>query len=196
MTGHRLEAHVVRSGLLHWTDARRFWHWPPVKVNCCCALGLPETTQCRAGADVAVLHIRIMSPVAANVEFANHFWHNHPMTPSGPHDAYIAAAPADFHDMLGQLRDQLARALPDATPIVKYDMPGFQIGSAIIAGYAAFTKQCGLYVDAKAIAAHADDIAAEGLKATKTGVTFSPKKPISGELVEKLAHASRAANGF
>jgi len=42
-----------------------------------------------------------------------------------------------------------------------------------------------------AIAVHADDIAAAGLKATKTGVTFSPRKPISDELIAKLALASR-----
>ena len=70
-------------------------------------------------------------------------------------------------------------------------MPGFQIGEATIAGYAAFTKQCGLYVSAGTIEAHADDIAAAGLKATKTGVTFSPRKPIPDELIRALALASR-----
>jgi len=48
-----------------------------------------------------------------------------------------------------------------------------------------------LYVSNSAIAAHADDIAAAGLKATITGVKFSPKKPISDELIAKLALASR-----
>jgi uncharacterized protein YdhG (YjbR/CyaY superfamily) len=70
-------------------------------------------------------------------------------------------------------------------------MHGFGIGKSIIVGYAAFSKQCGLYVTKGAIAAHADDIAAIGLKATKTGVTFSPSKPISDELIAMLALASR-----
>ena len=47
-----------------------------------------------------------------------------------------------------------------------------------------------------AIAAHADDIAAIGLKATKTGVTFSPSKPISDELIAMLALASRKELGL
>jgi uncharacterized protein YdhG (YjbR/CyaY superfamily) len=44
---------------------------------------------------------------------------------------------------------------------------------------------------AGAISEHADDIAAAGLKATKTGITFSPRKPIPDDLVERLARASR-----
>lgn len=112
------------------------------------------------------------------------------------HDTYIAAAPERFRAMLGRVRAQLSRALPDAKEVMKYDMPGFQIEETIIAGYAAFSKQCGLYVDPGAIAAHADEIASLKLKATKTGVTFSLSKPITDELVEKLAVSSRREKGF
>lgn len=112
------------------------------------------------------------------------------------HDAYIAAAPEQFRAMLGRLRAQLSRALPDAEEVIKYDLPGFQIEETIVAGYAAFSKQCGLYVDPSAIVAHADEIASLKLKATKTGVTFSVSKPITDELVEKLAVSSRRGKGF
>ncbi len=112
------------------------------------------------------------------------------------HDAYIAAAPESFRDMLGQLRAGLTRALPGAQEVMKYDMPGFQIEDKIIAGYAAFSKQCGLYVDPGAIAAHADQIASLKLKASKTGITFSAKTPITDELIEKLAISSRRMKGF
>lgn len=107
------------------------------------------------------------------------------------HDAYIAAAPTAFQPLLVRLRAQLSEALPDAEETMMYDMPGFGFGTSVIAGYAAFSKQCGLYISKGAIAAHADDIAAAGLKATKTGVTFSPRKPIPDELVTRLALASR-----
>lgn len=112
------------------------------------------------------------------------------------HDAYIAAAPAQFRPLLERLRATLSRALPSAREVIKYEMPGFQIEETIVAGFAAFTKQCGLYVDPAAIAAHADEIAAAKLKATKTGVTFSAKKPIPDALVEKLAISSREAKGL
>ena len=79
------------------------------------------------------------------------------------HDAYIAEAPKDLRPLLVQLRAQLARALPDAEEVIAYKMPGFRIGQSIIAGYAAFSKQCGLYLSPSAIKSHADDIAAAGL---------------------------------
>ena len=112
------------------------------------------------------------------------------------HDAYIAEAAEDLRPLLVRLRAQLARALPDAEEVIAYNMPGFRIGKAVVAGYAAFSKQCGLYVYPTAIAAHAGEIAAAGLKATKTGVTFSPKQPLPDGLVETLAVASRRDQGL
>jgi hypothetical protein len=61
------------------------------------------------------------------------------------HDAHIDKAPKDLRPLLVRLRAQLARALPDAEEVIAYKMPGFRIGQSIIAGYAAFSKQCGLY---------------------------------------------------
>lgn len=118
------------------------------------------------------------------------------MSKFADHDAYIAAAPDPFRPLLTHLRAELARALPDADELIMYDMPGFGVGNAVIAGYAAFSKQCGLYVSNGAIAAHQEDIAAAGLKSTKTGVTFSPKKPLPDELIAKLAIASKNELGL
>jgi uncharacterized protein YdhG (YjbR/CyaY superfamily) len=118
------------------------------------------------------------------------------MTTTGDHDTYIAAAPEPLRAVLDRLRARLALALPDAGEVMKYDMPGFQVGGTIVAGYAAFSKQCGLYVDPVAIAAHADEIASLKLKATRTGVTFSATRPITDELVEKLAVSSRGSKGL
>lgn len=117
------------------------------------------------------------------------------MTTTADHDAYIAAAPEAFQPTLGRLRALLAGALPDADEIVAYDMPGFAIGGSVVASYAAFSKQCGLYVRPGAISEHADEIAAAGLRATRTGITFSPRKPIPDDLVERLARASRTEVG-
>ncbi|NOT62290.1 MAG: DUF1801 domain-containing protein [Acidobacteria bacterium] len=113
------------------------------------------------------------------------------MTKASDHDAYIAAAPEDLRPLLENLRAQLSRTLVDAEEIIAYNMPGFRIGKTIVAGYAAFTKQCGIYVSPGSISSLAGDIAEAGLKATKTGVTFSPSNPIPDELIEKLAQASR-----
>lgn len=118
------------------------------------------------------------------------------MTNFVDHDAYIAAAQQNLQPHLKNLRAQLSQAIPDAEEIIAYNMPGYRIEKKIIAGYAAFTKQCGLYVAPGAIKALSEDIASAGLKATKTGVTFSPSKPISDELIAKLAEASMKEHGF
>ena len=107
------------------------------------------------------------------------------------HDAYIAEAPEELRPLLVRLRARLADALPDAEEVIAYKMPGFRIGQSIVAGYAAFSKQCGLYLAPAAITSLAGEIAAAGLKSTKTGVTFSPGQPIPDGLVRKLALASR-----
>jgi uncharacterized protein YdhG (YjbR/CyaY superfamily) len=111
------------------------------------------------------------------------------------HDAYIAQAPEPFQASLSRLRSLLSHALPEADEIVAHNMPGFSIGGVVVAGYAAFSKQCGLYVLPGAISAHAEEIAAAGLKATKTGITFSPRGPIPDDLVERLARTSRQEAG-
>lgn len=49
------------------------------------------------------------------------------------HDAYIAAAPEPFRELLSKVRALLSRALPDAEEVIKYDLPGFQIEQVIIA---------------------------------------------------------------
>lgn len=113
------------------------------------------------------------------------------MTTITNHAAYIAAAPEPFRPSLKLLRSLLAGALPEAEEIVAYNMPGFSIGGSVVASYAAFSKQCGLYVLPGAITEHAEELAALGLKATKTGITFPPHKPIPGDLVERLARTSR-----
>jgi len=117
------------------------------------------------------------------------------MTAFADHDAYIAAAPEALRPLLMRVRARLAQTLPDAEEVILYDMPGFASANVIIAGYAAFSKQCGLYVSKGAISAYLDHLAAAGLKATKTGVTFSPNKPISDELIAALALASRKELG-
>lgn len=118
------------------------------------------------------------------------------MTKASDHDAYIAAAPEHLRPLLENLRAQLSRSLPDAEEIIAYNMPGFRLGKTIIAGYAAFTKQCGIFVSPGSISSLAGDLAEAGLKATKTGVTFSPSNPIPDELIKKLAQASRNEHGL
>src|SRR5699024_7419087 len=74
------------------------------------------------------------------------------------HDGYINKAPEALQPLLEQVRSQLSTALPDAVEIMKFNMPGFAVGEATIAGYAAFSRQCGLYLSPGAITALAGDL--------------------------------------
>lgn len=98
------------------------------------------------------------------------------MTMIADHDAYIAAAPKPFQPSLERLRALLACALAEAEEVVAYNMQGFRIGGSVVAGYAACSKQCGLYILPGAISEYAKEITTAGLKAAKTGITFSPRK--------------------
>ena len=106
------------------------------------------------------------------------------------HDAYISAAPEAFRPVLGHIRGILREALPEAEETVAYNMPGFRFGGTVIASYAAFSKQIGVYIRGESIAAHADEIAAAGRKATKTGITFPPGKPLADDLLTRMARTS------
>lgn len=115
------------------------------------------------------------------------------MTTIADHDAYIASAPEPFQPLLKHLRTVLANTLPEAEEIVAYNMPGFKIGNTIVASYAAFSKQCGLYLQPGAISAYAEEIAAAGFKPTKTGITFTPRKLIPDDLIIRMVQVSRQA---
>lgn len=118
------------------------------------------------------------------------------MTTISSHDAYIAEAAEQLRPLLHDLRNQLSDTLDSAEEVIKYNMPGFRIGETIVVGYAAFSKQCGIYVSSGAIKSLAKEISNAGLEATKTGVKFSPKKPIPDKLVKKLAIASKKDHGL
>ena len=117
------------------------------------------------------------------------------MSKPSDHEAYIAAAPEPLRPLLESLRAQLAPTLADAEQVIAYNVPSFRIGETIVVGYAAFSKQCGIYVAPASIRALSGEIADAGLEATKTGVTFSPSKPIPDALIEKLGRASRREHG-
>ena len=79
------------------------------------------------------------------------------------HDAYIAAAPEKFQPSLQRLRTIPGSVLPDADEMVAHHMPGFSIDGTVVAGYAAFSRQCGLYLQAEALSEHAEEIVAAGV---------------------------------
>ena len=62
---------------------------------------------------------------------------------TGTHDTYIAEAPENLRPLLTRLRALLEEVLPDSEEVIAYKRSGFSIEGSIVAGYAAFSKQCG-----------------------------------------------------
>lgn len=114
-----------------------------------------------------------------------------PETKPATHEEYIDAAPERFRPVLRSLRASVAASLPDAVEVVAYGMPGFRAGETTVIGYAAFSKQCGLYLPAEAIAECADALATAKVRFTKTGVTFTDARPLPDDLLAALLAAAR-----
>jgi len=110
---------------------------------------------------------------------------------SSAHDEYIARAPERFRPILRELRGCVAAALPEADEVMGYGMLGFSIAGVTVVGYAAFSRQCGLYLPAEAITGQAESLTAAGLKRSKTGVTFTVARPIPDDLLDRLLRSAR-----
>lgn len=113
------------------------------------------------------------------------------MTAPTSHDEYLDAAPEQFRPLLARVRSAVGAALPDAVETTSYGLPGFRIGDDTVIGYAAFSKQCGLYLPERAIAECAAELAAAKIKHTKTGVTFTVARPIPDDVLDALLAATR-----
>ena len=106
-------------------------------------------------------------------------------------DAYIARQPAAFQAALTLLRHQLATLLPDHIECLSYAMPGFrQPGKTgkMVAGYAAFAKNCGYYPHSGTIVPQfAADLTA--YKTTPGAIQFTPAHPLPEALILRLIDA-------
>ncbi len=110
-------------------------------------------------------------------------------------EAYLAALPADQRDALGALQRLIRRHLPDCTECVSYAMPGFRHpGGKMVAGYAAFKRHLGLYPHSGSVI---PTLLAEctGFKTSKSGVLFTPSKPLPDALVRRILDTRLAEIG-
>ena len=110
-------------------------------------------------------------------------------------DAYIAnlTNPAQ-QQALQTLREVIRRRLPDHIECLSYAMPGFRQpgkNGKMVAGYAAFAKNCGYYPHSGNIVPQfAADLAA--FKTTPGAIQFTPEHPLPEPLVLRLIDARLA----
>ncbi len=107
-------------------------------------------------------------------------------------DTYLANLPPDQAAALQALRAVIAARLPDHIECMSYAMPGFrQPGpkGKMVAGYAAFAQHLGLYPHSGSIIPHID---CTPFKTSKSGVLFTPDRPLPAALVLQIIDARLA----
>ena len=107
------------------------------------------------------------------------------------HDAYLAALPADQRAALEALRARIVARLPEAEPCISYAMPAFRVtagrGAKVAAGFAAFKRHLGYYpFSGGVVPPLAARLAAEGFETSKSGVLFTPDRPLPDWALDAL----------
>ncbi|MFC3087116.1 iron chaperone [Tabrizicola soli] len=106
--------------------------------------------------------------------------------------AYIAALPPDQREALADLRARLKALLPDHIEVMSYAMPGFRQPDPkgrMVAGYAAFAKHLGLYPHSGSVI---PQIECAPFKASKSGVLFTPDRPLPDALLRAIIETRQA----
>jgi uncharacterized protein YdhG (YjbR/CyaY superfamily) len=114
------------------------------------------------------------------------------MAMSAEVDTYIAALPPDQRDALTALRARLQTLLPDHLEVMSYAMPGFrQPGpkGRMVVGYAAFARHLGLYPHSGSVIPQID---CTPFKTSKSGVLFTPDRPLPDALLQKIIATRQA----
>lgn len=107
-------------------------------------------------------------------------------------DAYIAALPPDQRDALTFLRARLKALLPDHLEVMSYAMPGFRqpgLKGKMVIGYAAFARHLGLYPHSGSVIPKID---CSPFKTSKSGVLFTPDRPLPDALLGRILHTRQA----
>lgn len=107
------------------------------------------------------------------------------------HENYFAALPEDQRAALEALRARIVARLPDAAPCMSYAMPAFRVpapkGTKVAGGFAAFAKHLGYYpFSGSVVPPIAGRLAEEGFKTSKSGVLFTPDRPLPDWALDEM----------
>ena len=100
-------------------------------------------------------------------------------------DEYIAAQEPGLQELLRSVREVIARAIPDATEKISYQMPTWYRGHNLI-HFAAQKRHLGLYPGPEAVEEFADELKSRGLKFSKGAIQF-PYDGVDLELIRRIA---------
>jgi uncharacterized protein YdhG (YjbR/CyaY superfamily) len=100
-------------------------------------------------------------------------------------DQYLAALDEPKRSTLGELRDTIASAVPDAEECISYGMPAFKLHGKVIAGFAAFKNHLSYLPHSGSVLAELTTELAVYPQTTGS-LHFPVDAPLPRELVEKL----------
>jgi uncharacterized protein YdhG (YjbR/CyaY superfamily) len=99
-------------------------------------------------------------------------------------DAYIATFPKEIQTLLGQVRETIQKAAPEATEAIKYAMPTFVLKGKNLVHFAAFKNHIGFYATPSG---HEEFKAAlSKYKSGKGSVQFPIDEPMPLDLIASI----------
>lgn len=99
-------------------------------------------------------------------------------------DNYLAELPEDIRQELERVRKTVKDIVPNLTERVSYQVPILRLNKDLV-GFAAQKNHCSFYTMSRSIVEQMKEELA-GYKISGTTIHFSPEKPLSRELIEKI----------
>jgi uncharacterized protein YdhG (YjbR/CyaY superfamily) len=105
---------------------------------------------------------------------------------------YISNLPVEQQIALERVRQIIKNTVPDAQEYLSYKMPAYHF-HGMIGGFAAFKNHCSFFPwDSKTINVFKDEL--KGFKTSAGTIQFTPEKPLSEELLQKILWYRVAGN--
>jgi uncharacterized protein YdhG (YjbR/CyaY superfamily) len=98
-------------------------------------------------------------------------------------DEYHACFPADIQNILGQLRQTIRQAAPQATETISYGIPAFRQNKVLVY-YAVHKKHIGFYPTPKPIVHFKNEL--EKYNTSKAAIQFPIDKQLPLALIKKM----------
>jgi uncharacterized protein YdhG (YjbR/CyaY superfamily) len=105
-------------------------------------------------------------------------------------EEYLAALPAEAREVLERVRAAVLRGMPGATETIRYGMPAAVLGDRYGLHYAAWKEHAALYPVPVFDGALEAEVAP--LRSGKDAVHLRYRRPVPGDLVERIASAVAA----
>ncbi len=97
---------------------------------------------------------------------------------------YISNLPVEQQIALERVRQIIKNTVPEAQEYLSYKMPAYHF-HGMIGGFAAFKNHCSFFPwDSKTIDVFKDELT--GFKTSAGTIQFTPEKPLSEELLQKI----------